>query len=104
MITQGLYCLVFLTRYLDLFWRPPSSSYYLFIAKVFYIVTAIYILALMQWVYPRSREREKAWRLGTCCLVGSLIGAPIVHYILYPEYWNLISEVGVIFMGMNINK
>jgi ER lumen protein retaining receptor len=104
MITQGLYCLVFLTRYLDLFWRPPASSYYLFIGKVFYIVTAIYILALMQWVYPRSREREKAWRLGTCCLVGSLIGAPIVHYILYPEYWNLISEVGVIFMGMNVNR
>jgi ER lumen protein retaining receptor len=85
MITQSLYCLVFLTRYLDLLWRPPSESYYLFLWKVFYIATSIYILALMQWVFPRSREREKAYRLGFLCLVACFVGAPFVNYMWYPN-------------------
>lgn len=35
----------------------------------------------MMKVYARTREREKAWRLGAYCLVGSVILAPIITAI-----------------------
>jgi ER lumen protein retaining receptor len=81
-----------LTRYLDLLWVPISHSYYLFAWKILYIVTSIYILALMR-VYPWSPERPKARRLGIYCLAGSLIGTPFVMLIFSRETWHYVLEV-----------
>ncbi|TGO81816.1 hypothetical protein BPOR_1005g00010 [Botrytis porri] len=71
LITQSLYALVFITRYLDLF----SGIFILwnFVLKVFYIGSSLYILFLMLRVYARTREREKAWKLGGLCFVGSAV-------------------------------
>ncbi|KAH0557121.1 hypothetical protein GP486_005091 [Trichoglossum hirsutum] len=81
LITQGLYALVFCTRYLDLFRDSPWLSYWNFTLKVIYITTSFYIIFLMMRVYARTREREKAWYMGMYCLGGSIIGAPIVTLI-----------------------
>lgn len=35
----------------------------------------------MTRVFPRTREREKAWKLGGLCAAGSLIAAPFVTMI-----------------------
>jgi len=35
----------------------------------------------MMRIYARTREREKAWKLGAACLVGSAVLAPIVMFI-----------------------
>jgi hypothetical protein len=78
LITQALYCLVFISRYLDLFMpNKPWNT----VLKVFYILSSLYILFLMLRVYARTREREKAWKLGAFCLIGSAIGAPIFMMI-----------------------
>ena len=81
LITQMLYVAVFVTRYLDLFWVPPMAFLWNFILKNFYILTSLYIIFIMMKVYARTREREKAWRLGAYCLGGSVILAPIVTAI-----------------------
>ncbi len=75
LITQALYCLVFIARYLDLFnyFRWWNTT-----LKVFYILSSLYILFLMLRVYARTREREKAWKFGAFCLGGSAISAPFV--------------------------
>lgn len=49
--------------------------------KAFYILSSIYVLVLMLFVYARTREREKAWKLGGLCLAVSAVGAPIVMLI-----------------------
>ncbi|QKX53532.1 uncharacterized protein TRUGW13939_00611 [Talaromyces rugulosus] len=96
LLTQALYAIVFVTRYLDLFrashWREGQA--YLIFFKLFYIFTSFYIIALMTYVYARTREREKSWKLATWCAVGSAIGAPVVLGIWgaaskegYPRYW-----------------
>ncbi|KAL9136894.1 MAG: hypothetical protein Q9175_001900 [Cornicularia normoerica] len=81
LITQMLYVGVFITRYLDLFWTPPFRSVWNFILKNFYILSSLYIIFLMMKVYARTREREKAWRLGAYCLGGSVLLAPIANAI-----------------------
>ena len=81
LITQMLYVGVFITRYLDLFWTPPSDSIWNFILKNVYILSSLYIIFLMMKVYARTREREKAWRLGAYCLGGSMALAPIATAI-----------------------
>ena len=82
LITQIYYIVVFLARYMDLFWTPVfvdrSSDrrfllIYNFCGKVFYIATSIYVVFLMMRVYARTREREKAWRLGAYCLGASAV-------------------------------
>lgn len=78
LITQGLYAVVFCTRYLDLF-REQSAWNAIF--KVTYIVTSFYILAVMQWLFPRSREREISWKLGAIVLGGSLALSPFAMLI-----------------------
>jgi len=89
LITQALYCLVFVTRYLDLF---DINSKWNFVLKVFYILSSIYILFLMLRVYARTREREKAWKLGAWCLGGSAVLAPIVMMIFRRKlYWGFIE-------------
>ena len=76
-----LYVAVFITRYLDLFWTPPLDSAWNFILKNFYILSSLYIIFLMMKVYARTREREKAWKLGAYCLGGSVLLAPIATAI-----------------------
>lgn len=81
LITQMLYVGVFITRYLDLFWTPPLESVWNFILKNFYILSSLYIIFLMMKVYARTREREKAWKLGAYSLGGSVLLAPIATAI-----------------------
>jgi hypothetical protein len=78
LITQALYCLVFITRYLDIF---LFNTLWNTVLKFFYIISSLYILFLMTRVYARTREREKAWKLGAFSLFGSAIAAPIVMMI-----------------------
>ncbi|KAI0998178.1 hypothetical protein K3495_g10014 [Podosphaera aphanis] len=83
LITQALYCLVFASRYLDIFlWNTIWNT----VLKVFYIFSSLYILYLMLRVYARTREREKAWKLGAGCLVASIIGAPIMMLIFQTSF------------------
>lgn len=80
-MTQLLYVAVFVTRYLDLFWVPPKYSIWNFFLKNFYIWSSIYIIIIMTRIFARTREREKAWRLGGYSFGGSLVAAPIVTLI-----------------------
>lgn len=80
-MTQILYIAVFLTRYLDLFWVPPSASWWNFILKNFYIWSSIYIIVLMTRVFARTREREKAWKWGAYAAGASLVAAPLVSLV-----------------------
>lgn len=89
LITQFLYVLVFLTRYLDLFWTDPRSSLWNFTLKNFYIWSSIYVIVLMTRVFPRSREREKAYRLGASCLGASAMFAPFVAWIFTLSQWSV---------------
>ena len=91
LITQVLYAGVFITRYLDLFWTPPASSVWNFILKIFYILSSLYIIFLMMKVYARTREREKAWRLGAYCLAGSVLLAPIANAIAPGEIYGFVE-------------
>ena len=75
---------------MDIFWTPVfvgSHSMladqrvllvYNFFAKLFYIITSIYVVAIMMWKFPRTREREKAWKLGSYCAAASAILSPLV--------------------------
>lgn len=81
LLTQLLYVLVFCTRYLDLFWTSPTRSWWNFFFKNFYIWTSIYIIFIMLRVFARTREREKAWRLGAYALGGTVIATPLVGLI-----------------------
>lgn len=86
LITQGMYALVFCTRYLDIFWE---SSLWNACFKVTYVLTSFYILGVMQWLYPRSREREIAWKLGALILVGSLALSPFMMMI-FEKHWGFL--------------
>jgi hypothetical protein len=89
LITQALYFLVFLTRYLDLF---QVYSIWNLVFKIFYLLSSIYIIFLMMRVYARTREREKAWKFGGACLVGSAILAPLTMLILTGKYkWGVLE-------------
>ncbi|KAL5343321.1 ER lumen protein retaining receptor-domain-containing protein [Aspergillus crustosus] len=78
LLTQLLYTLVFLTRYVDLLrpggWKVP----YLLIFKFFYFASSFYTIYLMTRVFPRTRERERAWKMALGSVVVSLVLAPIV--------------------------
>lgn len=93
LITQLLYIAVFVTRYLDLFWVPPNASLWNFVLKNFYIWSSIYIIILMTRVYARTREREKAWKLGGFATGASLIAAPFVTFIFRGWRRSTFSEV-----------
>ncbi|KAL7620312.1 hypothetical protein AAE478_009306 [Parahypoxylon ruwenzoriense] len=73
MITQVFYAIVFCTRYTD-FFRETSSWNYFF--KLFYILSSFYIIVIMRWLFPRTREREISWKLGAAVLMGSLFISP----------------------------
>ncbi|KAF8540591.1 ER lumen protein retaining receptor-domain-containing protein [Trichophaea hybrida] len=81
LLTQALYALVFLTRYLDLFSKYALNVLYNFLFKITYIATSFYILFLMFRIYPRSRESENQWKLTIYILCFSTATAPILYLI-----------------------
>ncbi|MCJ1470879.1 hypothetical protein MMC07_009526 [Pseudocyphellaria aurata] len=86
LITQTLYAAVFCTRYLDLFYTVVAkATLWNFVLKIFYISSSLYIIFLMMRVYARTREREKAWRLGAIGLGGAVTAAPFVT--LFTHGW-----------------
>lgn len=72
LLTQFLYLVVFLLRYLDLFWTFTYSKYNTSF-KLFYIVSSVYTLFIMMKVFKRSREGEKEWRVAGWSLLGSFV-------------------------------
>lgn len=40
----------------------------------------------MRFVYPRTREREVAWKLSAMILLGSLVLSPFFMLIFEPKY------------------
>ncbi|KAL8825781.1 MAG: hypothetical protein Q9191_004202 [Dirinaria sp. TL-2023a] len=88
-----LYAAVFLTRYLDLFWVSPTVSWWNFVLKLFYILSSLYIVLAMLRIFPRTREREKAWKFGGICFAGALVAAPFVTLIFQGKATNFF-EVG----------
>lgn len=86
LITQTLYAAVFCTRYLDLFYNEVAkSTLWNFVLKIFYILSSLYIIFLMMRVYARTREREKAWKLGAICMGGAVVAAPFVTF--FAHHW-----------------
>ncbi|TQN72872.1 ER lumen protein-retaining receptor [Colletotrichum shisoi] len=83
LITQGLYAIVFCTRYLDLFSQQTPWN---LIFKLFYISSSFYIIGAMQWIFPRTREREISWKVGAGVFAGSLLLSPFVMMI-FEDWW-----------------
>lgn len=85
-----LYALVFVTRYLDLFSKAGWKHFYLVFFKLFYIISSFYVIYLMMRVFPRTRERERAWKMAIISVALSLVLAPIsivIFYRGYPDRW-----------------
>jgi ER lumen protein retaining receptor len=88
LITQALYTLVFCARYLDIFTSSATKDVWHtwnFSLKIFYTCSSLYIIFLMTSVYARTREREKAWKFGMYCLLGSLVIAPF-WYLIFKKW------------------
>lgn len=86
LITQVLYALVFATRYLDIFTSSATKDgwhTWNFSLKIFYTLSSLYIIFLMTSVYARTREREKAWKLGMYTLLGSVAITPFWYLIFH---------------------
>ncbi|KAI3537438.1 ER lumen protein retaining receptor [Colletotrichum abscissum] len=84
LITQGLYALVFCTRYLDIF---SEQSAWNFIFKIFYISSSFYIIGAMQWIFPRTRERELSWKVGAGVFGLSLVLSPFAM-LIFESWWS----------------
>lgn len=88
MITQVLYAIVFCTRYLDLFQKQLKWNLFF---KIFYITSSFYTIGIMRWIYPRTREKELAWKMGAVCLAGSLLLSPFVMLIFEGKHvWSFV--------------
>ncbi|KAJ5574350.1 uncharacterized protein N7459_008777 [Penicillium hispanicum] len=96
LLTQMLYALVFVTRYLDLldgaFWALPTNLAFMWnlCFKIFYITSSFYLVFIMMKVFPRTRERERAWKLGIWSVIGSLVLSPLMILIFergFPTRW-----------------
>ncbi|KAE8357137.1 ER lumen protein retaining receptor-domain-containing protein [Aspergillus caelatus] len=90
LLTQVLYMMVFLSRYLELFIGRGWGTFYLVFFKLFYIFSSAYIIFLMMKVFPRTRERERAWKLALGSAAASLVLAPILTLIFrhpWPQRW-----------------
>ncbi|KAG5938121.1 hypothetical protein E4U59_003995 [Claviceps monticola] len=83
LITQGLYAVVFCTRYLDLF---REKYLWNFLFKIVYILSSLYIIGIMQWMFPRSRERELSWKMGAGVLTIAAVLAPFMM-MLFEKKW-----------------
>ena len=57
-----------------------------FVFKLFYMVSSVYIIVVMRYVYPRTREREVAWKLGGAVLAGSLLLSPFAMLIFERDW------------------
>ncbi|KAI0158267.1 ER lumen protein retaining receptor-domain-containing protein [Xylariaceae sp. FL1272] len=84
MITQGLYAIVFVSRYTDLFSETHGWNIFF---KVFYLLSSFYIIAVMRWLFPRTREKEVAWKLGGAALALSLLISPFAMLIFEGKDW-----------------
>jgi hypothetical protein len=68
--------------------------------QLFYTLSSFYIIFLMTSVYARTREREKAWKFGLYCLVGSMVVAPIWYLIFWKWIYPIrISPLKKVRMG-----
>ncbi|KAG6223410.1 hypothetical protein E4U26_004560 [Claviceps purpurea] len=83
LITQGLYAVVFCTRYLDLF---REKYLWNFLFKIVYILSSLYIIGIMQWMFPRSRERELSWKMGAGVLAIAAVLAPFMM-MMFEKKW-----------------
>ncbi|KAL2127935.1 hypothetical protein VTI74DRAFT_9948 [Chaetomium olivicolor] len=93
LLTQLFYALVFMTRYTDLFRESYAWNYFF---KVFYLLSSFYTIAIMRYVYPRTREREVAWKLSALILVACLVLSPFVMLIFHPSrYWSFVEWLWV---------
>ncbi|KAL8834952.1 MAG: hypothetical protein Q9170_003529 [Blastenia crenularia] len=101
LITQILYAVVFCSRYLDLFWSNPKHLPWNFVLKLFYIGSSFYIISIMTQAFARTREKERAWKLGGFSLGVSAAAAPLVllvfrswhpHYRFHEVMWTF-SEI-----------
>lgn len=81
LLTQSLYALVFVARYVDLLTVPWGHFIYNTMFKLFYIASSLYILFLMLRVYARTREEEREWKVSAIILGGSAVAAPILKMI-----------------------
>ncbi len=79
------YTVVFLARYTDLFRETNRWNYFF---KIFYFLSSFYTVAIMRWVYPRTREREIAWKMGAAVLAGSLAISPFAM-LIFESDWSL---------------
>ena len=82
--------MVFVTRYLDLFRKSGWGNIWNDFFKIFYIISSFYIILLMMKMYPRTREKERAWKLALWSVGASVVLAPIVVPIFYggyPYHW-----------------
>ncbi|CAE7574594.1 erd-2.2 [Symbiodinium natans] len=77
--TQILYCLVFVTRYLDLL--DKTQAFYLVFFKITYIVTSIIVLAVF-YKLDSTYERQK----DTCSLAAILVPCSISAVLLAETY------------------
>ncbi|KAF2006380.1 hypothetical protein P154DRAFT_518000 [Amniculicola lignicola CBS 123094] len=88
LLTQVLYALVFVTRYMDIFRSSVTADWehtWNFSLKLFYTLSSLYIIFLMTNVYARTREREKAWKMGLYSFAGSLLLAPF-WYLIFKKW------------------
>ncbi|KAK0355433.1 hypothetical protein LTR91_016304 [Friedmanniomyces endolithicus] len=103
LLTQLLYILVFLTRYLDVFWVAPWRavfwispwwSWWNFTLKIFYIGSSAYIVWVMMRKFARTREKERGWRLALGVLAGSIVAGPVVCRVVRGWEYTTKIEVG----------
>lgn len=73
--------------------RPPLTTH-----QLFYIFSSFYIIFLMTSAYARTREREKGWKLGLYCLLGSMVMTPI-WYTLFNKWIGSRSTIVEVYMG-----
>ncbi|KAL6236568.1 hypothetical protein BDW75DRAFT_229370 [Aspergillus navahoensis] len=89
LLTQILYALVFLTRYADLLRSAGWKDAYLVVFKLFYFSSSFYTIFLMMKVFPRTRERERAWKMALGSVGVSLVLAPIVLLVFGEKHSTL---------------
>ncbi|KAK0307870.1 hypothetical protein LTR01_005201 [Friedmanniomyces endolithicus] len=104
LLTQLLYILVFLTRYLDVFWVAPWRavfwispwwSWWNFTLKIFYIGSSAYIVWVMMRKFARTREKERGWRLALGVLAGSIVAGPVVCRVV--RGWEYTTKIEVLW-------
>lgn len=74
--------------------------------KIFYLTSSFYVIFLMMKVFPRTRERERAWKLGLWSVAGSLVLAPIAITVLereWPDDWFMEVSHKLLEWGWNPN-